>query len=144
MSICDKLRQGIVTDSAEQTRMLAAELAAALPLEATLALHGDMGVGKTTFVQGLARGLGVPERVTSPTFAIYSVHQGGSRPLIHLDAYRLVNEQQIESLLLEEFLVSPYCLAVEWPDKIAGWLPADAWHLTLSIEEGDKHRVVLR
>ena len=144
MTIIEKLRKGVTTSSAGQTRALAAALAAVLPPEATLALHGDMGVGKTTFVQGLARGLGVPERVTSPTFAIYSVHQGGNRPLIHLDAYRLENEQQIEALLLEEYLVSPYCLAVEWPGKISAWLPADAWHLTLSIVEGDGHRLVLR
>jgi tRNA threonylcarbamoyladenosine biosynthesis protein TsaE len=143
MTIVEKLRKGVTTRSARQTRALAAELAAVLPPVATLALHGDMGVGKTTFVQGLARGLGVPERVTSPTFAIYSIHEGGQRPLIHLDAYRLENEQQIEALLLEEFLVSPYCLAVEWPGKISAWLPADAWHLTLSIENGNRHRVLL-
>jgi tRNA threonylcarbamoyladenosine biosynthesis protein TsaE len=143
MTILDKLRKGVTTRSAGQTRALAAELAAVLPLEATLALHGDMGVGKTTFVQGLAHGLGVPERVTSPTFAIYSIHQGGQRPLIHLDAYRLENEQQIEALLLEEFLVSPYCLAVEWPGKISAWLPVDAWHLALSIVDGGKHRIEL-
>lgn len=144
MTIVEKLRKGVTTDSAEQTRALAAEMSAALPPEVTLALHGDMGVGKTTFVQGLARGLGVTDRVTSPTFAIYSIHQGGQRPLIHLDAYRLENERQIEELLLDEFLVSPYCLAVEWPEKIAGWLPADAWHLVLSIEDGDRHSLLLR
>ena len=144
MSICDKLRQGITTDSAAQTRALAAELAAALPADATLALHGDMGVGKTTFVQGLAHGLGVSEQVTSPTFAIYSVYKGASCRLVHLDAYRLENDRQLEPLLLEEFLISPYCLAVEWPEKTGAWLPKDAWHLTLSIVEGDKHRLQLR
>ena len=70
MNICDKLRQGVTTESAEQTRALAAELSAVLPPDTVLALHGDMGVGKTTFVQGLAHGLGVKEQVTSPTFAI--------------------------------------------------------------------------
>ncbi len=144
MNICDKLRGGITTDSAEQTRGLAAELAAALPPDATLALHGDMGVGKTTFVQGLARGLGVREQVTSPTFAIYSLYQGASRRLVHLDAYRLEGEGQLEPLLLDEFLVSPWCLAVEWPEKTGAWLPPGAWHLTLSIVEGDKHHLVLR
>jgi len=144
MTMLDKLRQGVITESAESTRELAAGLAAILPPESTLALHGDMGVGKTTFVQGLARGLGVTQRVTSPTFAIYSVHPGRQRPLIHLDAYRLENEQQIESLLLEDFLVSPYCLAVEWPEKIATWLPDGAWHLVLSIEDGDRHKVRLK
>lgn len=144
MTILEKLRTGITTDSAEQTRVLAAELAAALPPDTTLALHGDMGVGKTTFVQGLAQGLGVHEHVTSPTFAIYSVYQGTMKKLIHLDAYRLEKEAQIESLLLDEFLVSPYVLAVEWPEKTGTWLPKDAWHLTLAIVDGDKHRLVLR
>ncbi len=144
MTTTARLRQGITTRSADETRALAAELAAALPPDCTLALHGDMGVGKTTFVQGLARGFGVTEPVTSPTFAIYSVHKGKGRTLVHLDAYRLDGAKQLEPLLIEEFLASPYCLAVEWPDKVAGWLPADAWHLTLSIVEGDKHRVQLR
>ena len=144
MSIVEQLQQGITTDSADQTRSLAFELASVLPAEITLALHGDMGVGKTTFVQGLAQGLGVAERVTSPTFAIFSVHRGNDRSLVHLDAYRLENERQIESLLLEEFLNGPYCLAVEWPEKIAAWLPANTWHLVLSIEDGDQHRILLR
>jgi len=143
MNICDKLRQGVTTGSAEQTRALAAELAAALPPDTTLALHGDMGVGKTTFVQGLAQGLGIAEHVTSPTFGIYSVYHGKSRRLVHLDAYRLVSEHQIDALMLEEFLVSPWVLAVEWPEKIGPALPDEAWHLTLSIVDGEKHRVVL-
>lgn len=144
MKILDHLRAGITTESAEQTRALAAELAAALPADTTLALHGDMGVGKTTFVQGLAEGLGVKEHVTSPTFAIYSVYQGKTRKLVHLDAYRLEKEAQLESLLLDEFLISPYVLAVEWPEKTGAWLPKGAWHLTLAIVEGDRHRIALR
>ena len=144
MSISAKLRQGLTTESAEQTRAIAAELAATLPTDATLALHGDMGVGKTTFVQGLAQGLGITERVTSPTFSIYSVHHGAGRRLIHLDAYRLENDRQIEALLLEEFLVKPYCLAIEWPERIADWLPAATIPLVLSIEEGDRHHILLR
>lgn len=138
-----ELRRGLTTESADATRALAERLAAELPPDCTLALHGDMGVGKTTFVQGLARGLGVSDHVTSPTFAIYSVHRGRDRSLVHLDAYRLEHAAQFDSLLLEEFLVSPYCLAVEWPERIAAWLPLDAWHVTLSIFDGDQHRIVL-
>lgn len=143
MNICDRLRAGITTASAEETRRLAAEFAATLPPDTTLALHGDMGVGKTTFVQGLAQGLGVHEPVTSPTFAIYTVHRGAGRTLLHLDAYRLESERQSEGLMLEEFLVSPWVMAVEWPEKIAAWLPADTRHLTLSIVEGDRHHLRL-
>lgn len=144
MSTFDKLRAGITTNSAEETRALAAAWAAELPDDATVALHGNLGVGKTTFVQGLAQGLGVSGPVTSPTFAIYEIYAGRPRRLVHLDAYRIENELQLESLLLDEFLLSPYCLAVEWPEKIAGLLPPDAWHVDLSIAEGDRHRIVLR
>jgi tRNA threonylcarbamoyladenosine biosynthesis protein TsaE len=144
MNICDKLRAGLVTESAEQTRTAAAALAAQLPPDTVIALHGDMGVGKTTFVQGLAEGLGVKAQVTSPTFAIYSVYEGTRAKLVHLDAYRLENERQLEELLLEEFLSSPWCLAVEWPEKTGGWLPKEAWHLTLSIVDGDRHRLILK
>ncbi len=144
MTILEKLRAGITTASAAETRARAAELAAVLPPDTALALHGDMGVGKTTFVQGLAQGLGVREQVTSPTFAIYSVYPGSVIKLVHLDAYRLENTYQLEELLLEEFLVSPWCLAIEWPEKTGAWLPKKAWHLTLAIVEGDKHRIVLR
>jgi len=139
MNIGDKLRAGVTTGSAEATRALAAELAPTLPADTTVALHGTLGVGKTTFVQGLARGFGVHEHVTSPTFAIYSVYKGAARNLVHLDAYRLDNEQQLDALLLDEFLVSPYCLAVEWPEKIAAWLPAGALHLTLGIAPDGRH-----
>ncbi|MCX6948471.1 MAG: tRNA (adenosine(37)-N6)-threonylcarbamoyltransferase complex ATPase subunit type 1 TsaE [Opitutae bacterium] len=144
MTILQKLKVGITTESAEQTRALAAELASALPPDTTLALHGDMGVGKTTFVQGLAQGFGVSEHVTSPTFAIYSIYQGSARTLVHLDAYRLEKKSALDELLIEEFLQTPWCLAVEWPDKTGDWLPANAWHLTLSIVAGDRHHLVLR
>ena len=143
MSICAKLRAGIVTASAAETRALARELAAVLPPDIVLALHGDLGVGKTTFVQGLAAGFGCPDPVTSPTFTIYTLHQGGRRTLVHLDAYRLDSGAQIDSLMLEDFLVSPYCLAVEWPEKIAEWIPSEAWHLELGITADEHHTLRL-
>jgi len=143
MSIFAELRAGITTHSASETQALASLLAQALPTDATLALHGDLGVGKTTFVQGLAKGFGVTDGVTSPTFNIFTLHRGGSCTLVHLDAYRLENDRQIDSLMLEDFLVSPYCLAVEWPEKIAAWLPRDALHLTLRITDAQHHHVQL-
>jgi tRNA threonylcarbamoyladenosine biosynthesis protein TsaE len=152
MSIFAELRAGVVTGSAGETRLLGARLAAALPPDATLALHGDLGVGKTTFVQGLAQGFGITDLVTSPTFNILHLYRSGpalhgldvgGRILVHLDAYRLENAHQVSELMLEDFLVSPYCLAVEWPEKIAAALPADAWHLSLGIEAPGRHRVGL-
>lgn len=142
--IIDKLCGGVTTSSAEETQALASELARILPIDATLALHGDLGVGKTTFVQGLARGFGVSESVTSPTFNIVTIHRGRSRTLVHLDAYRLESAAQVDALMLEDFLVSPYCLAIEWPEKIAGWIPATALHLELGIAADQRHTIRLR
>ena len=143
MSIFAELRAGLATHSASETQAIATRLAQALPPDATLALHGDLGVGKTTFVQGLAKGFGVTDAVTSPTFNIFTLHRGGRRTLVHLDAYRLENDRQIDSLMLEDFLVSPFCLAVEWPEKIAAWLPRDTLHLTLHIVDAQHHHVQL-
>ncbi|MEO7600436.1 MAG: tRNA (adenosine(37)-N6)-threonylcarbamoyltransferase complex ATPase subunit type 1 TsaE [Opitutus sp.] len=143
MHILDRLRIGTTTSSAAETQALAEELARALPCDATLALHGDLGVGKTTFVQGLARGFGVHEVVTSPTFNIYTLHRSATRTLVHLDAYRLESGRQVEDLLLEDFLISPWCLAVEWPEKIAEWIPSNAVHLHLGITANQQHTIQL-
>lgn len=142
-SIFDKLRAGVITRSAEETRSLAKELGAALPAGSVLALHGDLGVGKTTFVQGLARGLGVDGGVTSPTFNIFTLHRGKTN-LLHLDAYRLDSTREVEDLLIEDFMEPPWCLAVEWPEKVDAWLPAGALHLDLSIGPEHAHHVRLR
>jgi tRNA threonylcarbamoyladenosine biosynthesis protein TsaE len=172
MTILDELCAGVTTASAEETRAFGARLAAVFPVDATLALHGDLGVGKTTFVQGLARGFGISAHVTSPTFNILHLYRNAGRPqrpgghganpegadggtsalhsavspgptLVHLDAYRLENACQIDALMLDDFLVSPYCLVVEWPERIADWLPAETWHLTLAIAEPGRHRLTL-
>lgn len=138
-----RLRAGVTTASAEETRALASELAAALPPDSTLALHGNLGVGKTTFVQGLARGLGITDTVTSPTFNIFTLHRGPTQ-LLHLDAYRLESAREVEDLLLSDFMVSPWCLAVEWPDKVAEWLPPGTLHLELGIAPHERHTLRLR
>jgi tRNA threonylcarbamoyladenosine biosynthesis protein TsaE len=143
-TISDRLRAGVSTETAEETRSLAAAWAAELPADATVALHGDLGAGKTTWVQGLAAGLGIEEPVTSPTFTIYTIHQGPRSMLAHLDAYRLGSVDEADDLLLHEFLVSPWCLAVEWPEKLPGWLPEDALHLDLGIQEDGRHSIRLR
>ena len=143
MTIFEKLRAGTATASADETRRLGAEFAAALPADVTVALHGGLGAGKTTFVQGLARGFGIAEPVTSPTFTIFTLHRGFTRMLVHLDAYRIDSPRQVEALMLDDFLISPWCLAVEWPEKLDGWLPAGALHLALDIEGDGRHSLRL-
>ena len=107
-----------------------------------LALHGDLGVGKTTFVRGLAQAWNINEPITSPTFNLYTVYQG-TRQLVHLDAYRLDPGANLETLMIDDFLVPPWCMAIEWPERIAEELPANAWHLYLSIDPDKKRRIRL-
>ena len=142
-SISDRLRAGITTGTPEEARALAAAWTAEVPPDATLALHGDLGAGKTTWVQGLAAGFGIAGPVTSPTFTIYTLHRG-ARLLAHVDAYRLSSAAQADELLLEEFLVSPWCLAVEWPENVPGWIPDDAWRLDFATTAAGRHSVRLR
>ncbi len=143
MDIVEQLRRGVVTSAAEETRAVAAQFAAILPPDSTLALHGTLGAGKTTFVQGLARGLGIQDAVTSPTFNIFTLHRGPMN-LLHLDAYRLETTREVDDLLLADFMLSPWVLAVEWPEKIADWLPATTRHLELGITRDERHTLRLR
>ena len=130
--------------SAEAMENAAERFGATLPPDCTLALHGGLGVGKTTFVRGLARAFGVDVAVTSPSFNIYAVYEGRSRQLIHMDAYRLPSAEAADALMLEEFLRSPWSLVVEWPEKISAALPPDTIHLDFEITPSGSHRFRVR
>jgi tRNA threonylcarbamoyladenosine biosynthesis protein TsaE len=134
---------GWATNLPAETEAAGAALAAALPADCVLALHGGLGAGKTTFVRGLARAWGIAGPVVSPTFNYFLLYQG-ARQLAHLDAYRLVRPEDADSLLLEEFLQSPWCLAVEWPENLGDRLPAGAWHIDLAAPEETQRVLTLR
>lgn len=142
MSILEKLKIGVVTKSPEETEKLAIELSKEIPVDSIITLSGELGVGKTVFVKGLAKAWGIEETVTSPTFNIFTVYNG-VRNLVHFDAYRLTDPSQIETLMIEDFLESPYCLAVEWPEKTGSWLPDDCIKLNFSIIGEGKHHFIL-
>ena len=130
------------TNSLEETAQVAAECLASLELsqqalgrspatgEATvLALRGDLGAGKTTFTQALARELGISENVTSPTFVIMKIYDLSGKKferLIHIDAYRFDTPDELDGLNFSDFLKDPKNLIVlEWPEKVAGKLPPE-------------------
>jgi tRNA threonylcarbamoyladenosine biosynthesis protein TsaE len=132
MSIFTELAAGVVARDEAETRAIAARLAARLPVDQAVALSGDLGAGKTTFVKGLAAAWGVREAVTSPSFTLCNLHRG-SRLLVHVDAYRLASAEGWDGLMIEDFLVSPWCLAVEWPERVTNRLPADLLWLRFEI-----------
>ena len=141
--ILEQLRAGITSRSVEATEAIGAALADCLPPDHVLALHGDLGAGKTTLVRGLARAWGIQEPVTSPTFNLYTLYEG-QRKLMHLDAYRLKSGADLDALMLEDFLESPWCLAVEWPERISESIPPEAWHLDLASSHEGNHTLRLR
>ena len=143
LNILTQLKQGIITHSAQETEAIAEKLALVLPEDHTLGLYGDLGVGKTTFVRGLARAWDVQESITSPTFNIFTLYRG-KRNLLHLDAFHIETEDQIESLMLEEFLQHPWCLAIEWPENLGARLPKNIWRLYLEIIDQGQHKLILK
>lgn len=99
-------------------------------------LSGDLGAGKTTLTQGIARALGVEETVTSPTFVLEKIYELTGQKwvrLIHIDAYRLVSEHELEVLGWREMAKDPSNLIIiEWPEMVAELIPTDAIRITLS------------
>jgi tRNA threonylcarbamoyladenosine biosynthesis protein TsaE len=125
-----RIRQ-VTTASAAATQAVAAELAAELPPGTVLCLHGDLGAGKTCFVQGLARALGVRRPVGSPTFTLINEYRG-AKPLAHIDLYRIRGGGDAFSLGLEDYLTHyPGIVAIEWAERAAELLPESCWHVRL-------------
>lgn len=121
----------VITRSAEETRILGASLAPLLLPGDIISLSGDLGAGKTCFVQGLATAMGAARPVTSPSFTI--VHEYEARyPLVHLDVYRLDSFQEVLDLGFEEFLDPRAVLLLEWGDAIEPLLPRI--HLTIQLK----------
>ncbi|GIV15663.1 MAG: tRNA (adenosine(37)-N6)-threonylcarbamoyltransferase complex ATPase subunit type 1 TsaE [Armatimonadota bacterium] len=128
------------THSAEQTRRLGATLAQVLQPGDIIWLRGDLGAGKTTLAQGIARGLGVNEPVLSPTFTLIREHRG-RLPFFHADAYRLEGAEQAADLGLQEYFERGGVFAIEWAEHIADALPEE--RLEVLLEGGaDEHRLI--
>lgn len=144
MDVLKQLEAGITTRSPEETEALGARLAEVLPANCAVALSGNLGTGKTTLVRGIARGLGIEKAVTSPTYNIYTTYQG-ERQLLHMDAYRLGDSHDLDSLSIEEFLNPPFLIAVEWPEHIKDFLedyPTYAIELVLLPDHGHRFTLV--
>jgi tRNA threonylcarbamoyladenosine biosynthesis protein TsaE len=131
-----------ITYSEEDTQTIARELAATLRAGDVLLLSGDLGAGKTTFVRGLAEGLGVdPREVSSPTFTLVHEYRGGRLRLYHADLYRL-DRAATNDLGLEEIGVKDGVLAIEWPDRLTHDLP-EARFILMEIVDDETRRITV-
>lgn len=128
-----------VTKSAEDTKELAAQVAAVAQRGDLILLAGDLGAGKTTFAKGFGRALGVDEPIVSPTFTLVRRYDRGRVPMIHADIYRLDHLQEIVDLGFAEMLEEGVTL-VEWGDVAAQALAADFLEVRLELGDGDDDR----
>ena len=140
--------------SVEETWALAKRLAEELKPGDVICLEGDLGAGKTTFTQGLAAALGVPGRVNSPTFCIVQEHRSPNPPnppnlsnlpnlpnlLVHMDLYRLHDEDDVIAIGWEDYLSEGAILVVEWPERAGSLIPPKARHVVFTHLEGEEAR----
>ena len=124
-----------------ETEALGARLAAALSPGAVVAYRGGLGMGKTAFTRGLAKGLGYTGRVTSPTFTIVNEYDGAT-PLFHFDMYRLEDDDALFDIGWEDYLDRGGVCVVEWSENVADALPPDAVVVTIERGQADEDRII--
>lgn len=125
----------VVSRSAEETLAAGAAFAARLEPGTVVALHGDLGAGKTTFVRGVVKAL-VNAEATSPTFSIVHTFTDGVTVVHHVDAFRIESEAELDELGFDDYLDGAAIVLVEWPENLGSRLPGDALHVTLRHADG--------
>ena len=131
-----------ITNSEGETEALGVRLAEALAPGAVIAFTGGLGAGKTAFTRGLARGLGIADRVASPTFTIVNEYEGGRLPLFHFDMYRLSSSDELFDIGWEDYLARGGVCAVEWSENVAGALEEGAILVDICRGALDGQRIV--
>lgn len=128
----------IRSTSPEQTVSLGEQIASALHGSEVIAIHAPLGAGKTVLAKGIARGLGVSDVVTSPTYTIVSEYSGRLR-FIHVDLYRIDGEEEFAQLAVDELINSHTVVVIEWPERAGAYLPEEALRIEIAIEpNGDR------
>ena len=129
-----------ITNSPAETEAVGAALAQVLRPGTVIAYRGDLGAGKTAFTRGLAKGLGVREAVTSPTYTIVNEYLGGRMPLFHFDMYRRGSEDELFDIGWEDYLERGGVCAVEWSENVWGAME-DAIVITISRMDEDTRKI---
>ncbi len=135
-----------ITANVGETEALAARFAQTLRGGDCVALHGEMGAGKTQFVRGLVRGIGAnPAAVSSPTFVLLHVYDGGRLTIYHLDAYRVAGPEDFETIGFAELLEQGGIVVVEWAKRVESLLPSGTVSVRIeSIGEYERHIEIRR
>lgn len=132
-----------ISESPDETKRIAAEIAAGLEPGDVLCMYGDLGAGKTAFVQGLAKGLGIKSHITSPTFTIVNEYSG-RLPLYHFDVYRIADPDEMYEIGYDEYVYGDGVCVIEWPQLIDEILPRRRYSITITkdYEKHDCYRII--
>ena len=130
------------THSVLQTEALGERLGRAVKGGTVIAYTGDLGAGKTAFTRGLARGLGIPGQVTSPTFTIVNEYEGGRLPLFHFDMYRLGSSDELFDIGWEDYLARNGVCAVEWSENVDDALEESCIRVEIRRGKTDDQRLI--
>jgi tRNA threonylcarbamoyladenosine biosynthesis protein TsaE len=122
-----------ITQSEKETLVFGKKIARCLDRGAVIALHGDLGSGKTTLTKGLVAGLFPRKKITvkSPSFALVNQYQG-AYPVYHIDCYRLEDAEDLEQIGIDEFMYGSGISIIEWPEKISRLLPPETLHIYIT------------
>lgn len=133
------------TSTPEETERIGAAMARIVSPGDVIAFYGDLGAGKTAFTRGLARGLGIGEMVTSPTYTIVNEYLSGRLPLFHFDMYRLSGPDDLFDIGWEDYLARGGVCAVEWSERVEQMLEEDALRVTITCPQDapDKRTITI-
>ena len=130
-----------VSNCPEDTWRIAERLVSLVNKKGIIALHGDLGAGKTCFVQGMSRALGIGIPISSPTYTLIDEYEG-ENPLYHIDLYRLSNSIEVLGIGLEEYFEKDGLIAIEWAERGEDLLPEDSIHVHISKDDEFKRRTI--
>ena len=129
--------------SSEETVQFGVSFARSLRNGDVMALFGDLGTGKTHFIAGVCKGLGVQGYVASPTFTIINEYPAGGHTVIHIDLYRVTSRAELVELGIEEYFGERYICLIEWADRMTTYLPPSAIRVRLAYGEQDNDRIIV-
>lgn len=134
----------VETYGAEETKALGLKIGQKAVPGQIFTLSGDLGTGKTVFSQGLARGLGITEPVSSPTFTIVQVYEGGRLPLYHFDVYRISDVEEMEEIGYDDYFFGSGVCLIEWAELIEELIPGQAVRIMIEkdVEKGFDYRKI--
>ncbi len=134
-------KETIVLKKLEDTLALGKRIADGLRPGSVVALTGPLGAGKTALTQAIARGLGVTERLASPTFTVLMEYTSGRIPMCHFDVYRVYDPDELFEIGFEEYLNGDWVCVIEWADLIEDILPPDTLWISLDYGDGEDERI---